>query len=65
MAGVAMVLGGDVVKQVEIATGICTRCGATRNLTGSQDIERHTRRTKGGRRARCQGTGRKPQGWTS
>ena len=53
------------MKQVEIATGICTRCGATRNLTGSQDVERHTRLLKGGARVRCYGTGRKPRGWRS
>lgn len=47
------------MKQVEIATGICTVCGATRNLTGSQDVERHTRKVRGGRRVHCCGTGRK------
>jgi hypothetical protein len=43
---------------------LCRDCGARRLLTGSRDIERHTRRVKGlPHRIRCDGTGRKPKGW--
>jgi hypothetical protein len=49
------------VKQVESATGLCSECGAHRRLTGSLDVERHTRKVQGGVRRHCLGTGRKPK----
>jgi hypothetical protein len=50
------------MRQIESATGLCSACGAHRRLTGSLDVERHTRKVKGGMRRRCAGTGRKPSG---
>lgn len=51
-------------RYVELTHGLCQTCGARRRLTGSQDVERHTRKVRGQQhRSRCAGTGRKPKGW--